>query len=210
MPAAPPDGHFLVFGSKRSGYAKLWKADLTGSNLRPLTEGNVEDNSPAISPDGRWVVFVSARSGAETLWKVPIEGGEPIQLTTSRSSAPCVSADGKAILCYYTDERREPHGNVLALLPFEGGDPIRTVDVPSNDLGADPKLSPDGRSILYVGRNDDVDNVWSLPIGGGKPRQVTRFTSGHIRSLAVSPDGKRLALSRGTDSTDAVLIREFR
>ena len=88
------------------------------------------------------------------------------------------------------------------------------VDPASHSAGtgtfALPRWASDGRSILYVERAGEVDNVWSLALDGGKPRQVTRFTSGHIRSLAVSPDGRRLALSRGTESVDAVLIRDFR
>jgi TolB protein len=209
FPAASPDGRFLVFVSQRSGYFNLWRADLDGGNPTQLTQGNAEDTRPAITPDGKWVVFQSFRSGAATLWKVPIEGGDPVQLTTVSSVEPTISADGKTILCVYNDERSEPHRIVMAILPFDGGDPIRTVDVPSN-LGSFPKLSADGRSILYIGRDDDVDNVWSVPIDGGKPKQVTRFTSGHISKFAVSPDGKRLALARGTESADAVLIKDFK
>jgi hypothetical protein len=37
---------------------------------------------------------------------------------------------------------------------------------------------------------------------------VTHFTSYHISSFDWSRDG-RLALSRGTDPTDAVLIKDF-
>jgi Tol biopolymer transport system component len=209
-PSVSSDGRVLVFASLRSGYIQVWKSDAEGGNARQLTQGIVEDSMPSVSPDGTWVAFRSWRSGAVSVWKVSIEGGEPVQLTTGRSLQPCVSPDGKGVLCVYYDERSEPKRWVWAVVPAEGGDPVRTVPVPPSAVNVDARWASDGRSILYVERAGEVDNVWSLALDGGKPRQVTRFTSGHIRSLAVSPDGRRLALSRGTESVDAVLIRDFR
>jgi hypothetical protein len=51
-------------------------------------------------------------------------------------------------------------------------------------------------------------NVWEQPLAGGPPKPVTHFTSDKIFSFDWSPDG-RLALSRGTAATDAVLIKNF-
>jgi hypothetical protein len=54
-----------------------------------------------------------------------------------------------------------------------------------------------------------VDNIWEQPVTGGPPKPMTHFTSDKIFSFDWSRDG-RLALSRGTDTTDAVLIKNFR
>lgn len=69
---------------------------------------------------------------------------------------------------------------------------------------------PDGRSLLYVDSKDGVDNIWSFPLGDGKPRQITNFTSDLIFSWSISHDGKRLAISRGSVRQDAILITDFR
>jgi hypothetical protein len=53
-------------------------------------------------------------------------------------------------------------------------------------------------------------NVWIQPVVGGPPQQLTRFVSDEVQTFAWSPDGRYLALSRGTDIRDAVLIRNFR
>ena len=45
---------------------------------------------------------------------------------------------------------------------------------------------------------------------GGEPRQLTAFTSQQITSFTPSRDGKRLALARGTTSSDVVLIRDLK
>jgi hypothetical protein len=39
---------------------------------------------------------------------------------------------------------------------------------------------------------------------------VTNFTSDFILTIAVSPDGRRLAVSRGREISDIVLIKDFR
>ena len=53
-----------------------------------------------------------------------------------------------------------------------------------------------------------VDNIWEQPVAGGPPKPVTHFTSDRIFGFDWSRDG-RLALSRGTEPTDAVLIKNF-
>jgi len=48
------------------------------------------------------------------------------------------------------------------------------------------------------------------PLDGGPPRQVTDFKSDRIFGFEWSRDGKQLALARGTESSDVVLISGFR
>ena len=54
---------------------------------------------------------------------------------------------------------------------------------------------------------DGTTNVWRFPLDGSAPRPVTTFTSEHVINYRWSRDGKMLALSRGTYSTDVVLIK---
>jgi hypothetical protein len=45
---------------------------------------------------------------------------------------------------------------------------------------------------------------------GGSLRQLINFKSESIRSYAFSRDGKQIALSRGIQTSDIVLIKDFR
>jgi hypothetical protein len=45
---------------------------------------------------------------------------------------------------------------------------------------------------------------------GGPPKQVTHLDSGEIFDIHWSGDGRQLALTRGSESSDAILIRGFR
>ena len=50
-------------------------------------------------------------------------------------------------------------------------------------------------------------NIWSFPLAGGDPRQITNFTDRTIESFAWSRDGTRLAVLRTTTTSDIVLLR---
>ncbi|HZJ47106.1 MAG TPA: hypothetical protein VFD63_25230, partial [Pyrinomonadaceae bacterium] len=69
--------------------------------------------------------------------------------------------------------------------------------------------TPDGRSIIVKSDQEGVGNLWTQPIDGSAPKQITNFTSDLISYFSLSRDGKRLAISRGNSSLDVVLIKDF-
>jgi eukaryotic-like serine/threonine-protein kinase len=209
-----PDGRHIVFDSVRSGTQQVWRVDIDGSNLKQLTTG-ANAISPNCSPDGKWVVYNSFGSGGFRVWKVSIDGGEPVLVTDKFANLPAVSPDGKLIACYYGDPQTS--ATRLALLPFEGGDPVKLFDLPTNAISAgDEELrqlirwTPDGRALTYVITRGLVSNIWLQPVGGGPPRQLTDFKTGRIFSFDWSRDGKWLALARANVDNDVVLIKDFR
>ena len=204
LPAVSLRGGFIAFAQwDRSGQENIWRMDMDGSNLKRLTQGKI-DMFPVISPDGRWVVFNSVQGGKTVLMKVPSEGGSASQLTDYTSFSPSVSPDGKWIACI--EYQPSP---ALAMVPFAGGQPAKVFPLPGSG-GGPPNIlwAPDGRSISFVNAVNGVDNVWEQPVEGGPPKPVTHFTSDKIFLFDWSRDG-RLALSRGTELTDAVLIKNF-
>jgi Tol biopolymer transport system component len=96
----------------------------------------------------------------------------------------------------------------LAMVPFAGGQPAKVFPLP---VTSDAPLlwTPDGHAISFVNSVNGVGNIWEQPVAGGPPKPVTHFTSDLVFKFDWSRDG-RLALSRGTDQTDAVLIKNFR
>ena len=55
-----------------------------------------------------------------------------------------------------------------------------------------------------------VSNLWAQPIDGGAPKQLTDFKNDLIFAFDFSRDGKQLALSRGTLTSDVILISNFK
>jgi eukaryotic-like serine/threonine-protein kinase len=205
---ASRDGRYTVFESIQAGTFNIWRMDADGQNLKQLTAGETE-MYPSLSPDGRWVVYTSGTSDNATIWKVSIDGGEPIQLTKKRSLAPAVSPDGKLLAYCYRDDQPDAVWRVAVTL-FAGGEVVRTFDAPATGIQFETlKWTPDGRSLAYVSTATGLSNIWTQPLNGGPPRQLTNFKSNQIWHFAWSPDARQLALARGAINEDVVLISNF-
>jgi Tol biopolymer transport system component len=216
-PWATPDGRYILFSSTRRGGStqrlrSLWRMDTDGGNLKELAEGQ-GGRFPRSSPDSRWVVFHTG-DGSESinLWKVSIDGGEPVRLTDKITSNPIVSPDGSLVACWYREDDQQPNTPTkVAIIPFAGGDPAKVFDIPSSvNITAGLRWTPDGRALMYIDTINGVSNIWSLPIAGSAPKQLTDFKTDQIFWFDFSRDGKQLALSRGTQTSDVILIRDFK
>ncbi len=208
QPSVSGDGRYIVFQSNRAGGRNIWRIDLDGSNPKQLTTGNYVDSSPVSSADGRSVVFMSERSDITSIWKISIDGGSPVQLTNRPSQSPTISPDGKSVAYFYTDEHANNQPK-LGLVPLEGGEPVRTIDLPRSVQPFAFSWMPDGRSIAYLNNASGILNVWSQPLEGSSPKQLTNFKSEFLTSFAISRDGK-IAAYRWSATRDIVLIKDYR
>jgi len=99
----------------------------------------------------------------------------------------------------------------MDVVPFEGGSPWKTFEYAAV-LAFDDAIrwTPDSKAIAYIDTRKGVSNVWAQPLAGGPAKQITDFNRGIIFDFAWSRDGEQLALARGTQPSDVVLIRNFR
>ncbi len=83
-----------------------------------------------------------------------------------------------------------------------------------NEMGEAHQSGPKHLAAMSVGHGERhyswVSNIWSLPLDGTPAKQLTNFRSDQIFFHAWSRDGKQLALARGSVTSDAVLISNFR
>jgi len=70
------------------------------------------------------------------------------------------------------------------------------------------RFTADGKNLSFINDENGFANVWLLPLGGDKPRRLTNFNDNFIFSFAWSNDGKYLAVSRGTLTSDAILLKQ--
>lgn len=204
-PVVSADGRYIVYVAKGTGPPHIWRMDINGENAFQLTDGKGEQD-PSISPDGKTVLFNTFNSGVMSLSRVSIDGGDMAPLTTQWSIRPNVSPDGKYIAFVKMHETHKRM--VVALMPFAGGEPVKVfaqMPVPEHLL---LRWSPDGRALHYIFTVDGIANIWSQPIDGGNPVQITHFKSDSIFRFAWSRDGKHLALDRGITISDVVLIND--
>jgi Tol biopolymer transport system component len=209
-PIVTADSKYIVFSVWRDNKKRLWRMNLDGSNPVQLTSG-VGDSFPSITPDSRWVIY-TATGPKPTLWKVSIDGGAPVQIMDHHVTMGVVSPDGKFIAYTYpesADLLAPP--NRLAVVPIEGGEPIKTFSVPATGtVLAVIQWANDGDSILYSVNGNNVTNIWRQPLNGGQAKQATEFKEMLMTGFAWSHDGKQLACTRGNLVRDAVLIRDLK
>lgn len=208
-PAVSPDGKSIVFVSTRNGSSNIYRIDAEGGSMVQLTSGT-SDEFPDVSPDGKWVVYTATGTSNFTLWRVPIEGGTPpTRLTDRLSQWPVISPDGKWIACWYRNQPTDAWQP--AIIPFDGGAPVKVFSLPTTAASSIPmRWMPDGRGLCYVDTQNGVSNIWNQPLDGSPPRRLTNFLSQQIFWFSWEPGHDRLAVSRGSITSDVVLFNEVR
>jgi len=100
----------------------------------------------------------------------------------------------------------------VAPLATAGAGVLQPLDVFELEWASDPRISPDGKKIVYVRNSMDVmtdrtrGRLWSLDIGGGRHRPLTRGDATES-SPRWSPDGTRLLYVAGGEGTPQFWIR---
>ncbi len=190
------DGGTIVFQSNRSGNDEIWRMNSDGGDLRQLTAGgsNIE---PHAAPDGKWIVY---RGSDKLLWRMNIDGGEAARLTEKVISDPRISPNGKLIACGY-----ETDGKImLAVLSNEGGEPLRSFDVPSTaNFRYGIRWTTDGSSVTY---RDWYNGIWKQPLAGGEPERLKGLPEEKLYAYEWSRNGKGFAFVRGAEIRDVVLL----
>lgn len=209
-PAVSPNGENIVFISNRTGNIELWSMKIDGTDSRQLTSTPGIEGEPGFSPDGRWIVFqYSDSNNRTTVWKLDLSSGNKIQLTETESGKPVVSPDGNFIACVF-GEANENDPMKLAIIPFESGTPVKILNFPKVVKSRTFRWSADGSALIYIDSQDRRFNLWSQPVNGKSPVQLTDFKSDRIFRFDFAPTRKEFAFVRGDESSDAVIIRNFR
>jgi len=202
-PTVSPDGKFIVYTTSQNG-GQLMRIDSGGGNPVMLTKYN-NSVSPHISPDGKWVIHYAYVNGLTRVVRVPLEGGETQILSESfEASSPRYSNDGTKFACFLVDSS-------LAVVPAEGGDPLKTIKLPpETDVDSGLIWTPDDRGIVFSVQAGESRNLWLQPIDGGEAKQITNLENPSVINARYSRDGKRIALVRGDFVSNAIMITGYR
>jgi eukaryotic-like serine/threonine-protein kinase len=204
FPVLTRDNQSLVFAGTRAGRTGLWRSAADGSN--PQLIATVTDAAEvAVSPDSRTVYFTSLLNGAGTTYRVPITGGTPVE-AIPRMMSPAVSPDGQRLAGVWMPT--EKGAVTLAVLTTDGRpvDVFRDFAAPS--FGSTVVFTNDGKHVLFT--SVERMNIWTHALGSSTAAKITNFSDMWVSRFALSPDGKWIAMSRGSAVRDAFLIRNLR
>ena len=210
QPRLLPGGKGIIFTSRAVGASKVMvrAMDLDGGNAHTIETGG-EIYRGYVQPCGTHVYFKVLQGEQPVAFRVPLAGGarEPVFADSARLPRRFdlrnVSADERFAVGIYT----EPQGSGMAVVPIDGQGPVRRFPYTyTPGVGFGTSWAPGGQAVEDLVFRDGATNLWRFPLDGSPPKAVTTFTSEHILDYRWSPDGKTLALSRGTMSLDVVLI----
>ena len=173
--------------------------------VRRLTSDAGLTTTPAISSDGKLVAYASDRAGAGNLdlYVQQISGGQPLRLTEHPADdyQPSFSPDGSQIVF-----RSERDGGGIYMVPALGG-----VAKLMAAKGQKPKVSPDGKTIVFqIGAALKTCEIFLAPISGGRPRKL-QTNINWAGDPTWSPDGRTILFagsetSRSADALYAVSV----
>ncbi len=208
-PLFSPDGRRLAFISTRTGNGDIYLLTLETGALNRLTFDDSNDQLDAWSVDNKWIYFSSSSrdiAGMNDIFRVSVEGGTPMEVTADRYTAEyfsAPSADGSALA--FTGHGlggaqwwRKGHSHIdesEIWLLRHGANPTyeRISEGGAKEMW--PMWAKDRRSLYYVSDRSGSENVW-LREPGGKPREVTHFTSGRLIWPNISYDGRTIVFNR--------------
>ena len=206
-PSVTRDGRFIVFLSSRAGKWEIWRMDADGGNPQQLTHSGAFAQSPFLTPDGAWIYFTSQDDERHIFAKTDINGSElitPKHATVSNLFTGPISPNGELMAVgFYDTAAKQPWK--YGVMSLKSGELLERTYEGLRVVGGWTK---DSKSLIVV-RDADRSNLWLQPITGSEPRQLTNFENGQIRAFAISSDFRRIAVSRGNPSAEAVLISNF-
>jgi TolB protein len=193
-----PDGQSVLYRSTRTGTADLWIANVASGELRQLTTDVRQDSVGRWSPDGQWIAFVSTRGGQQDVWIIPSLGGDAIRVTDDRAEERELTwtPDGRG-LTFVTDSSV----NQVRVASVDGGE-ARLLSFEDHNAFVS-RVSPDGRSVLFVSTRSGNPDIWGAPLSGGDPRPVTASAVDDYEA-SWAPDGRSIVFTSNRGGSPGV------
>ena len=95
----------------------------------------------------------------------------------------------------------------IAIFPSQGGMPVKTFAV-QRTMSGFMEYSPDGKALFYPVTERGVANLVMQPVGLTNVIQQTHFDKYGIYGYDYDWKNKRLAVSRGRNNNDVVLLTQ--
>ena len=198
-PRWSPDGSKIAFLSNRGGSMQVWLLPIDGGEARPLTKAPIDLDGPVWSPTGDHLVAVGR-----------VDPGSSPEQTAERDKA---NAETKSQAKTYDrlmvrhwdtwDDGKRSHPFAIDADTGAIHDltPDLAVNVPPAPFGgsSDYSVSPDGSTLAFTAEpledhpwSTNTD-IWTVPLDGGEPTNLTASNPGADAQPAYSPDGRLLA-----------------
>jgi gamma-glutamyltranspeptidase len=172
-PAWSPDGKTIAV----SFLDRLWTMTPDGRQARAVRpDAATVERDPAWSPDGTRLAFAAIRADGFDLFVLSLKGGEPVSVTAMAGDErwPSWTPDGRLVFAHRGEvpagRQADPslQWDLYSVAPVVGSTswqvPLALTDTADNETH--PRVSPDGRRVVFVSNRDSTDDVdvWAMAV----------------------------------------------
>jgi eukaryotic-like serine/threonine-protein kinase len=203
-PRWSPDSSTVLYNSNRFGTPQIFSIPASGvGEAERLLPSDYSESADSWSPDGRFLIFSRSpidKMSERSLWVLPMTGEKkpyPLIATShSRQWYAAFSPDGKWV-AYVSDESGNPE---IYLVPFP--DARVKIQVSTNH-GSQPRWSPDGHQLYYIGKDHAImATTLRFAVNGPEVAETRTLFKPDIPQFQVSGDGKHLLVFKTVNNQD--------
>ncbi len=184
----------LFVSSNRQGRYEIGTIRTDGSDQQKILSSPTEIPSTRWVPHANAIYYLQRVNQTMSLFRIPADAAAEASPT---GSAVLTGLETDRFFAFSGDARRlvyarAPYHSNLRMLDVTTG---RTTELTQGtSLIERPRVSPDGASVVFNVGHDPHTNLYTLPIAGGTPKQLTFFNALTVAG-AWSADGQRIAFA---------------
>jgi len=198
---SPVSGLLTLVSSDEQGRFDIWTIRPDGGDQRSVVTLNAEVSAARWAPQGDAIYYFQRQNQTASLEKVHVRSGDEGRSGVATTLISGLEVDGSFSLSADASRlvyARSPYYSNLWLLDAGGhGTGHRTTTrqlTNGTSLIERPSVSPDGSSIVFNMGREGLANLYTMPIGGGSPKQLTFLDSFNLGGV-WSADGRRIAFA---------------
>ena len=182
------DSNSIIFSSKRTGPAQLYKVSIADGLITPLLVGVGEYGAPSASPDGSVVIFQYYRLTNDLKMATPEGECKAKNITFDEfHSSPRISSNGEKLVSVI---RQIDDSERLVLTDLKTKE---SSQLSNRDARHPCWLNQENVAFLSPDASTQDTEVLFVNISTRETKSLTRF-AGRADWLAIHPDGRRLAV----------------
>ena len=220
-----PDSHHIIYSMETNGVSNLWMASTANSTNTPLTtqsDANLVTQNPYCSADGKRVAYLTrAKTAVESgkfksgVWIATVATQEPKTLFQTENTVRLLgwsATEQELMLAVYKARTGIGQAEVELLSINAQTGARRSLAVLPSAYFSNIYLSPNKRLIAFTAHQAGKDDIWLIPVAGGKARKLTDNNNPdiYLSSLAWSPNNRMIYFGKQSQHGLFVMLTDFR